>query len=122
MIAVLRTVGRRRVIEFLRYPFDLVTGMCVFYVIFLAIFYGDRSFGSEAARSGTGVSALVIGFVVFVLTQQTFQAFGQQLINESAAGTCEGANAKSANAKRKVIRRCVGIRGAPVLLRFGFTS
>jgi ABC-2 type transport system permease protein len=89
MIAVLRTVGRRRVIEFMRYPFDLVTGMCVFYVIFLAIFYGDRSFGSAEARSGSGVSALVIGFVVFVLTQQTFQGFGSQLINESAAGTLE---------------------------------
>jgi ABC-2 type transport system permease protein len=83
------TVLRRRWIEVVRYPLDLVGGLVIFYIFFLMLFLGARAFGNADIRSGDTLSAVAVGFVVFVLAQQSYQAIGQQLLIESTGGTLE---------------------------------
>lgn len=89
MITLLSTVLRRRVIEVMRYPLELVSGIVIFYLFFLMLFLGARTFGGESVRTGDTLSAIAIGYVVFVLAQQSYQAIGQQLLLESTQGTLE---------------------------------
>lgn len=89
MITLVVTVLRRRCIEVARYPVELVGGLAIFYAFFLMLFLGARAFGGEAVRSGDTLSAIAVGFVVFIVAQQSYQAVAQQLVMESAAGTLE---------------------------------
>jgi ABC-2 type transport system permease protein len=83
------TIFRRRAIEWVRYPMELVGGIAIFYAFFLMLFLGARTFGGEDVRTGDTLSAIVVGYVVFVLAQQSYQSIGQQLLMESTGGTLE---------------------------------
>ena len=83
------TVLRRRWIELIRYPLELVGGLVILYLLFLMVFLGARTFGNSDVRSGETLSAVALGFVVFFLTQQSYQGIGQQLLMESTGGTLE---------------------------------
>jgi ABC-2 type transport system permease protein len=82
-------IFRRRLIEWTRYPFELLSGIVLFYIFFLMLFLGARSFGGESVRTGDTLSAIAVGFVVFVVAQQSYQSIGQQLLTESTGGTLE---------------------------------
>lgn len=89
MINMLRAVARRRALELIRYPFEFFVTIGALYAIFLALFLGAKALGGPGTRTSTAISGLAVGYVVFILTQQTFQAFGAMLMNESATGTLE---------------------------------
>lgn len=89
MRTLLVTVFRRRVIEFSRYPLEFLSGIVLFYILFLVLFLGARTFGGDEVRSGDTLSAIAVGFVVFIVAQQAYQNIGQQLLTESTGGTLE---------------------------------
>jgi ABC-2 type transport system permease protein len=88
-MTLVMTIARRRVIDVLRYPFELIFGLVAFYAFFVVLFLGAKSFGGDSVSSSSSLSAIAVGYVVFMLTQQSYQSFGNQLMNESATGTLE---------------------------------
>lgn len=80
---------RRRILDVIRYPVEWLTGIVVLYAIFLMLFLGAKTFGGDAIQSRAALSALVVGYVVFMLTQQAYQSFSNQIFQESTTGTLE---------------------------------
>jgi ABC-2 type transport system permease protein len=88
-LTLLATVARRRVIERMRYPVELIMQVAVFYVLFLFLFQGARTFGGAAVSSGDTLSAIVVGYIVFMFTSQSFNTLAGQVQQESTTGTLE---------------------------------
>lgn len=88
-MTMVAAVFRRRLIEMSRYPAELVIEFVLFYVLFLFLFLGARTFGGEAVRTGDTLSAIAIGYIVFMFTQQSFGTLSSQVTQESTVGTLE---------------------------------
>ena len=80
---------RRRFLDYARYPAEMVMTVAAFYLIFLVLFFGAKTFGGSRVSTGDTLSAIVVGYVVFMLTMQSYQQFGAQIMQESQAGTLE---------------------------------
>jgi ABC-2 type transport system permease protein len=83
------TVFRRRVLDYLRYPFEAVASIGAYYALFLVLFFGAKAFGGARVSSSDSLSAIAVGYVVFLLTQQAYQSIQGQIQQESMAGTLE---------------------------------
>lgn len=83
------TIFRRRLLDWLRYPMEAILSIGVFYVIFLVLFFGAKTFGGPNVSGGETLSAIAVGYVMFVLTMQAYQSFGAFVQQESTAGTLE---------------------------------
>lgn len=86
---LVRALFHRRFIEAVRYPVEMVGGLVTFYVLFLMVFLGALTFGDSDVRTSDTLSAVAVGYVVFMLALASYQGFGQQLMQESAGGTLE---------------------------------
>jgi ABC-2 type transport system permease protein len=83
------TLFRRRFLEWIRYPVEAVVGVVAYYGIFLVLFLGAKTFGGPNVATGDTLSAIAIGYIVFLLAQQSYQQFQGQVLQESMAGTLE---------------------------------
>jgi ABC-2 type transport system permease protein len=88
-VTLVATVFRRRMLEAVRYPVEFAAGIVVFYVIFLVLFLGAQTFGGGRVRAGDTLAAVVVGYIVFMLTQQAYQSLSGAVTRESSAGTLE---------------------------------
>lgn len=68
-----------------RYWFNTLAALGVFVALFAMLFFGVRTFGSPQAD----LSALVVGYYAFGLTNVAFQRLASFLIVESQVGTLE---------------------------------
>lgn len=88
-MTLIATLCRRRFLEWVRYPVEAVVGILAYYTVFLVLFFGAKTFGGPKVASGDTLSAIAIGYVVFLLTQSSYQQFQSQVQSESTAGTLE---------------------------------
>ena len=88
-MTLVATVFRRRFLDWARYPAEAALSIAAFYVIFLVLFFGAKAFGGSKVAAGDTLSAIVVGYIVFMLTMQSYQQFGGQIMQESQAGTLE---------------------------------
>lgn len=100
------TIFRRRLIEMSRYPLELTGGLVIFYLFFLMMFLGARMFGGPEIKGGDTMSAVAVGFIVFVVAQQSYQSIGQQLLLESTQGTLEQLAMSPAGLRRVLLLDC----------------
>lgn len=88
-MTIVATLFRRRALDWIRYPAEFIGTIVAFYMIFLVLFLGAKTFGGSKVASGDTLSAIAVGYIVFVLTMQSYQQFGTQIMQESTAGTLE---------------------------------
>jgi ABC-2 type transport system permease protein len=88
-MTLVATVARRRVVEMLSYPMEFFFGILALYAVFLILFFGVKAIGGPRLGAGDTLSAIAVGYVVFMLTQQSYQAISSQITRESTTGMLE---------------------------------
>ena len=82
------SIGLRRAHELRRSLVENAFLLVAMYLLFVAIYVTVRSVG-ESAVSESSLSALMVGYLTFVLIQQTLQTFSAQVNAAAAVGTLE---------------------------------
>lgn len=88
-MTLVATVARRRIVEMLSYPMEFFFGILAYYAIFLILFFGAQALGGPRLRTGDTLAAIAVGYIVFMLTQQAYQAVANQITRESTTGMLE---------------------------------
>ncbi|KMQ50358.1 ABC transporter, permease protein [Chitinispirillum alkaliphilum] len=75
-------------VEIKRYYFETLSGLIVFYLIFISMFYGIRSFGG--ADFGTDrLDVLIAGYIMWTVAVMGFQVVSNSIYEETQRGTLE---------------------------------
>lgn len=82
------SIATRRVHELRRSLVENAFLLVAMYLLFVAIYATVRSIGNEAVQESS-LSALMVGYMTFVLIQQTLQTFTAQVNAAAAVGTLE---------------------------------
>jgi ABC-2 type transport system permease protein len=88
-MTLVATFFRRNIRLWLSYPVEAVITVVVYYAIFLVLFIGAKTFGGPSVSTGDTLSSIAVGYVVFFMTQQSYQNIQSQITQESTAGTLE---------------------------------
>ena len=88
-LVLAKAVAKRYLIEIRRYAFDSLTGLLTIYLIFLLIFYGAKAFLEPAPGEEAKLSAVVVGYIVWILAIFSYSDSTQMLQNEAQMGTLE---------------------------------
>jgi ABC-2 type transport system permease protein len=80
---------RKSAIQFRRYMFDSLGGLLSLYLVFVLLFYGARAILPGGQSSSKTLSALVVGYAVWMLSIFAYSGGGFELQEEATAGTLE---------------------------------
>lgn len=79
---------RRYVAELKRYIFNTISGLIIFYIIFLAMFFGLRSFAGPGFDEAN-LDTLIVGYIMWMMAMMSFQSVSYTLTEETQRGTLE---------------------------------
>lgn len=88
-MTLVATLTRRNLKLWVSYPVEAVMTIVIYYAIFVVLFFGAKTFGGPSVSTGDTLSSIAVGYIVFFMTQQSYQSFGSQITQESVAGTLE---------------------------------
>lgn len=80
---------KRDLIETWRYGFELASGILALFVLFLLVFYGARALIGSGPGQGDTLSAIVVGYLVWMLAILAYSQTMDALVQEATAGTLE---------------------------------
>lgn len=79
---------RKYIAEIKRYFFNTVSGLVIFYIIFLAMFFGLRGFAGPGFDENN-LDSLVVGYILWMQAMMAFQSVSYMLTEETQRGTLE---------------------------------
>jgi len=79
---------KKLVKEIKRYYFEFISGTIVMFGIFLALFFGLKSFGGTNIEA-TSLDSLIIGYILWGIAMSSFQSISGMIWEESQRGTLE---------------------------------
>lgn len=89
MLVLLGAQFKKEFIYFRRYFFNSIGSLVTLYVVFLLIFLGYRGLAGGAEWYGTGLSSLIVGYVLWTITMVIYQDISYTLFNEAREGVLE---------------------------------
>jgi ABC-2 type transport system permease protein len=96
---------KRYGIELRRYAFNTFSMLLSFYLVFLLLFLGIRTFVGPNAQFGEALDGMVIGFTVFYLVVYAYAELSWVLIGEAQQGTLEQLSMSPLGFGRVIIAR-----------------
>ena len=72
-----------------RYFFNFLGGFATLYVVFLLIFLGYRGLAAGTDMYGTGLSNLIVGYMLWIFAMTIYQDISYHLFNEAREGILE---------------------------------
>jgi ABC-2 type transport system permease protein len=88
-IVLVKTLFKQSLINLRRYLFDTLSGVITVFLFFLILFYGAKAFGGDRPGFGTTLSALVVGYMVWMMSIFAYSSVSQNMIEEAQLGTLE---------------------------------
>lgn len=88
-LALTAAMFKRYAIELKRYYFNTLSMMVSFYLIFVLVFYGARTFAGGQAGFGDTLAGIVVGFMVFYIVIYAYGELSWVLMAEASQGTLE---------------------------------
>lgn len=88
-LVLVNTLFKQSLINLRRYLFDTLSGVITIFLFFLVLFYGAKAFGGSRPGLGSTLSALVVGYMVWVMAIFAYSSISQNLIEEAQLGTLE---------------------------------
>lgn len=88
-LVMIKAMVKRYAIELRRYAFNTVSMLASFYLVFLMVFWGARTFVGGSAQFGDTLAGIVVGFTVFYLTIYAYAELSWVLVQEAQQGTLE---------------------------------
>lgn len=110
---------KRYAIELRRYAFNTLSMLASFYLIFLMLFLGIRTFAGGNEQFGSALPGMVVGFMVFYLTVYAYAELSWVLIAEAQQGTLEQLSMSPLGFGRVLIARIFAALGFRVVIMFG---
>ncbi len=88
-LVMLKAMFKRYAIELRRYAFNTLSMLVSFYLVFLMVFWGARTFVGGSAQFGDTLAGIIVGFTVFYLTIYAYAELSWVLVQEAQQGTLE---------------------------------
>lgn len=117
-LVVARAMFKRYALELKRYYFNTLSMLASFYLVFLLLFLGVRSFAGESTGFGGALGGMVVGFFVFYLTVYAYAELSWVLIGEAQQGTLEQLSMSPVGLKRVLVARIFAALAYRVVIMF----
>lgn len=89
LLVMLKAMFKRYAIELRRYSFNTISMLASFYLFFLLIFVGARSFAGGNPGFGGTLAGIIVGFMIFYLCIYAYAEMSWVLVQEAQQGTLE---------------------------------
>jgi len=109
---------KRYGIELKRYAFNTLSMLVSFYLIFLILFLGIRSFAGNSPQFGEALPGMVIGFTVFYLVVYAYAELSWVLIAEAQQGTLEQLSMSPLGFGRVIVARIFAALAFRIVVMF----
>lgn len=86
---VLKAMTRKNIIEKIRYWPNTLTGVVVFYIVFLLLFFGAKRLMGGQPAFGQTIEGLIVGYLLWLFTMQAYSNFRNFIRKEVQWGTLE---------------------------------
>jgi len=86
---VLKAMTRKEVIEKIRYWPNTLTGVVVFYIVFLLLFFGAKRLMGGQPAFGQTIEGIIVGYLLWLFTLQAYSNFTNFITREAQWGTME---------------------------------
>lgn len=86
---VLKAMTRKGIIELIRYWPNTLTGIVVFYIVFLLLFFGAKRFMGDQPAFGQTIEGLIVGYLLWLFTLNAYSDFTNFITREAQWGTLE---------------------------------
>lgn len=109
---------KRYGIELKRYAFNTLSMLVSFYLIFLILFLGIRSFAGDSPQFGEALPGMVIGFTIFYLVVYAYAELSWVLIAEAQQGTLEQLSMSPLGFGRVIVARIFAALAFRIVVMF----
>lgn len=107
---------RRNAIAFVRYGFDSISQLVVIFIVFLIIFFGAKTLMAPGPRTGYTQSAILVGFMVWMLGIFAYSNTSFALVEEATTGTLEQLAMSPFGLRRVVVAHFVANLGMQLMM------
>lgn len=88
-LRLLRNEVRRILIEYIRYPFETISGLIIVVIIFYGLFLGATYLSGSASSFGDRLESIVLGYVMWTLLNGAVLALAQDIQRNAQTGVLE---------------------------------
>jgi len=86
---VFKALTRKLIIEKIRYWPNSLTGIVIFYIIFVFLFFGAKKLIGGGPAFGQTLEGIIVGYLVWLFTLQAYSDFTNFVTREAKWGTLE---------------------------------
>lgn len=119
-LALITAMFKRYAIELRRYYFNTLSMLASFYLIFVLVFFGARSFAGDRAGFGGTLASIVVGFTVFYLCMYAYAELSWVLMGEAQQGTLEQLSMSPLGLGRVLVARIAAAFAFRAVIMLGF--
>jgi ABC-2 type transport system permease protein len=119
-LALVTAMFKRYAIEMKRYYFNTLSMLASFYLIFVLVFFGARSFAGNEANFGGTLAGIVVGFGIFYLSMYAYAELSWVLTGEAQQGTLEQLSMSPLGLGRVLVARLASAMVFRLVIMVGF--
>ncbi len=119
-LALVSAMFKRYAIEMKRYYFNTLSMLASFYLIFVLVFFGARSFAGDQTNFGGTLAGIVVGFGIFYLSMYAYAELSWVLMGEAQQGTLEQLSMSPLGLGRVLVARVASAMVFRIVIMLGF--